>query len=86
MYADTIESNCKKWLKSTLKTEKFGRIYLEEWDQIQRLCDYLRSNQPAIEQRSKFVRYIQAYDNRRNKNFTNTFPEYSTLLKDWQDA
>jgi len=86
MYADAIESNCKKWLKSTLKTEKFGRIYLEEWDQIQRLCDYLRSNQPAIEQRSKFVRYIQAYDKRRNKNFTNIFPEYSTLLKDWQDA
>ena len=85
MYADAIESNCKKWLKYHSK-EKFGRIYLEEWDQIQRLCDYLRSNQSAIEQRSKFVRYIQAYDKRRNKNFSVTFPEYSTLLKEWQDA
>jgi organic radical activating enzyme len=83
--ANLIENNCKQWLKY-YSEEKFGRIYLEEWDQIQRFCNYLRSEDPAIEHRSDFVRYIHAYDKRRNKNFKDTFPEYATLLEDWLDA
>ena len=83
--ANLIENNCKQWLKY-YSEEKFGRIYLEEWDQIQRFCNYFRSEDPAIEHRSDFVRYIHAYDKRRNKNFKDTFPEYATLLEDWLDA
>ena len=83
--ANLIENNCKQWLKY-YSEEKFGRIYLEEWDQIQRFCNYLRSEDPAIEHRADFVRYIHAYDKRRNKNFKDTFPEYATLLEDWLDA
>ena len=81
-YADEIETTCKNWLKYYSK-EKYARIYLEEFDQIKRLCNYLRNTEPAIEYRERFCRYIVEYDKRRGKNFKNTFPEYATLLKDW---
>ena len=81
-FADTIENACKSWLKYYTK-EKYARIYLEEFDQIQRFCDYLRTTEPATEHRADFVRYIQAYDERRNKDFVGTFPQYAHLLEEW---
>ena len=30
-----------------------------------------------------FVNYIKAYDVRRDKNFSDTFPEFAKLLEDW---
>lgn len=80
--ADTIENASKSWLKY-YSPEKFARIYLEEFDQIQRFCDYLRTTEPATEHRADFVRYIQAYDERRNKKFEETFPQYAHLLEEW---
>ena len=81
-YADAIEYTCKNWLKYH-SPDKYARIYLEEFDQIQRLCDYLRTSEPAVEHRRDFVRYIQAYDKRRNKNFAETFPQYTHLIEEW---
>ena len=81
-YADTIETLCKSWLKYYSK-EKYARIYLEEFDQIQRFCDYMRTTEPALEHRSDFVRYIQEYSKRRNKNFEDIFPQYIELLEEW---
>jgi organic radical activating enzyme len=80
--ANTIEAVCKNWLKYYTK-EKYARIYLEEFDQIQRFCDYLRTTEPATEHRADFVRYIYAYDERRNKDFVETFPQYAHLLEEW---
>jgi pyruvate-formate lyase-activating enzyme len=80
--ANNVEQVCNSWLKY-YTAEKHARLYLEEFDQIQRLCDYLRNTEPALEHRPDFVRYIQAYDKRRNKDFSLTFPEYEHLLKDW---
>lgn len=80
--ADSIESTCKNWLKY-YSPEKYARIYLEEYDQIKRLCEYLRNTNPATEHRRDFIRYIQAYDKRRNKNFSQTFPQFANLLEDW---
>ena len=80
--ADTIENACKNWLKY-YSPDKYARIYLEEFDQIKRLCEYLRNTEPATEHRADFVRYIHAYDKRRNKNFTEVFPQYANLLEDW---
>jgi len=80
--ANTIESVCKTWLKYYTK-EKYARLYLEEFDQIQRLCDYLRNTESATEHRADFVRYIHAYDERRNKDFVDVFPQYQHLLEDW---
>jgi len=81
-YANDIESICESWLKYYSK-EKYARIYLEEFDQIKRLCDYLRNTDPATEHRTDFTRYIQAYDKRRDKNFAETFPQYNDIIKDW---
>ena len=81
-YANLLEKVCENYLKYNT-TEKFARLYLEEWDQIKRFCDYLRTEQVATHQRSNFVRYIQEYDKRRNKNFAITFPEFAQLLEDW---
>ena len=80
--ANTIENVCKTWLKYYRK-DKFARIYLEEFDQIQRLCDYLRTTEPATEHRADFVRYIHAYDKRRDKDFVETFPQFSNLIEEW---
>ena len=81
-YADNIETLCKQWLKYH-SVDKYARIYLEEWDQIKRFCDYLRTTQSATEHRVDFVKYIKAYDNRRKKDFALTFPRYAHLLEDW---
>lgn len=81
-YANAIESTCKEWLKYYSK-EKYARLYLEEWDQIKRFCDYLKTEEIATQQRNNFVRYIQEYDKRRNKNFATTFPEFAHLLEEW---
>ena len=80
--ANNIEQVCNSWLKY-YTAEKHARLYLEEFDQIQRLCDYLRNTEPALEHRHDFVRYIYAYNKRRNKDFLKIFPEYAQLLKDW---
>jgi hypothetical protein len=80
--ANTIELFCEGWLKYN-SSEKYARIYLEEFDQIKRLCDYLRTAETATDHRLDFVRYIQAYDKRRGKNFAQTFPIYEHLLEEW---
>lgn len=82
LLANKIEESCKGWLKY-YSPDKYARIYLEEFDQIQRFCDYLRTTEPALEHRASFVKYILEYDKRRNKSFVKTFPEYKNLLKDW---
>jgi len=81
-YADVIESFGKSWLKY-YSPDKYARIYLEEFNQIQRFCDYLRNTESVYDHRSDFVRYIQAYDKRRNKNFAAIFPEYCHLIEEW---
>jgi len=84
-YASDYELIAKVWLKYN-SPDKFARIYLEEYDQIQRFCEYLRQEHEGAEKyRADFVNYIKAYDIRREKNFSKTFPEYKHLLE-WWDA
>lgn len=81
-YANLIESTCNSWSKYSSK-DRYARMYLEELDQIKRLCHYLKVTEPAIEHRNDFCKYILEYDKRRNKNFKDTFPEYASLLRTW---
>ena len=82
-YASDYELTAKVWLKYN-SPDKFARIYLEEYDQIQRFCEYLRQEHEGAEKyRADFVNYIKAYDIRRDKNFSKTFPEYEHLLEWW---
>ena len=84
-YAQDYELTAKVWLKYN-SPDMFARIYLEEYDQIQRFCEYLRQEHKGAEKyRADFVNYIKAYDIRREKNFSKTFPEYAHLLEWWDD-
>ena len=80
--ADNIESMSESWLKYYTQ-EKYARIYLEEFDQIKRFCDYLRTQPANMQYRKDFVNFIRAYDRRRNKNFTTTYPEYTKIIEEW---
>lgn len=83
-YASDIENLAESWLKY-YSPDKFARIYLEEFDQIQRFCEYLRVTETADKYRIDFVKYINEYDKRREKDFRNTFPQYAHLLEDWNE-
>lgn len=82
-YADDIESICKGWLKY-YSPDKYARIYLEEFDQIQRFCEYLRTSETAVEHRNDFVKFVGEYDKRRSKNFKDIFVDFSHLLDEWK--
>lgn len=73
-YADHIISNCRNWLKYFNEGEE-ARLYLEEWDQVQRFCDYLVTEEQI--DTHDFVTFINEYDRRRGTNFLETFPEYT---------
>lgn len=74
-----ILSHCEQWLKYYRK-EKFARIYLEEWDQIKRLCDYVVSSSCDENNKDDFYKFIDEYDRRRDTNFREVFPEYTGIL------
>ena len=74
-----ILAHCEQWLKYYRK-EKFARIYLEEWDQIKRLCDYLVTSECDQQSLNDFYKFIDEYDKRRNTNFKETFPEFNGIL------
>jgi organic radical activating enzyme len=80
-----ILAHCEQWLKY-FKKEKYARLYLEEWDQIKRMCDYLTTKDFDVNDRVDFVNFIREYDVRRNTNFIETFPEYTDLFKEWDFA
>ena len=72
-YAEEIKTHAKKYLAEN-SPYKYSIIYLEEWDQIKRFCDYLL--QGASVDQSDFVKFVKAIDSRRGTSFLDTFPEY----------
>jgi pyruvate-formate lyase-activating enzyme len=80
--SEQILKIAESWLKYYRK-HQFARLYLEEWDQIKRFCDYLLQNEDVEQHRKNFVRYINEYDRRRGTNFENVFPQYKEFLKEW---
>jgi organic radical activating enzyme len=83
--SSSIKDHCRRWLKYYRK-EKYARIYLEEWDQINRMCEYLESGDTDISPRLDFVKFIREYDRRRNTDFETVFPEYKDMIKEWENA
>jgi MoaA/NifB/PqqE/SkfB family radical SAM enzyme len=81
LFADAIEDHASEWLKYNSKYLN-ARIYLEEFDQIKRFCDYLRTCKTNDNNKKNFVKFITEYDRRRNKNFSLTFPEYAQLIRE----
>ena len=78
-YSNSIRTHSETWLKYH-STEKYARLYLEEWDQIQRFCEYLVQSESSTQARTDFVKFVNEADRRRDTNFINTFPEYAKLL------
>jgi pyruvate-formate lyase-activating enzyme len=81
-YSNKILGVSESWLKYYRK-HQFSRLYLEEWDQIKRFCDYLTQDEDIGERRKYFVRYIKEYDSRRGTDFFKTFPEFAHFLREW---
>lgn len=78
-YADSILNNAENLLKYN-NSGLEARLYLEEWDQLKRFCDYLTSEEQK--DTSDFVKFITEYDIRRGTNFNKTFPEYKEFWKE----
>jgi pyruvate-formate lyase-activating enzyme len=81
-YANIIMQIGQQWLKYH-NNHQHARLYLEEWDQIKRFCDYLSQNEEVGSRRKYFVDFINEYDRRRGTDFSATFPEFKHLLKEW---
>lgn len=81
-YHKNILEISQAWLKYYRK-HQFARLYLEEWDQIKRFCDYLIQDENIGERRKYFVEYIKEYDRRRGTDFKKTFPQYANFIEDW---
>ena len=75
-YASHILAECEKLLKYSHNNQ--ARLYLEEWDQIQRLCEYMTTKEQI--DTTDFVTFIKEYDKRRNVSFTETFTEYKDFF------
>ena len=82
--ANKLELFSEGWLKYS-SPDKFARLYLEEYDQVKRLCDYLRTEPEAYKYRADFLAFIKNYDERRGKNFKDTFPELIRDIERWND-
>jgi len=78
-YHDEIKQHCISWLKYNDKKRQ-ARLYLEEWDQIERLCDSMITTSVNDVDKKDFVRYITEYDKRRKVSFENVFPELKEML------
>jgi pyruvate-formate lyase-activating enzyme len=72
----------KRWLKYN-SPDKWARLYLEEYDQLQRWCHYLLQEPTQLKFRKDFVNFIKAYDMRRGKDFTKVYPGMAHLLEEW---
>ena len=77
----------KEWLdfinENTLTTEKLPEetFYLEEVEQLHRLVDYMNSTREEAVIYDEFRSYIDQCDERRNLNFSTTFPELNYLME-----
>jgi organic radical activating enzyme len=66
---------------------KAGRFYLEEIDQIERLIDFMDGVEDIQMKNMKdFFLYHEQYDERRNTNFFETFPELIPFYEDCRNA
>ena len=61
--------------------ENFHTFYVEELDQIKRLCDYMITSKPESQTHyNDFRSFINTCDQRRNTNFINTFPTLEYMM------
>lgn len=77
-YREFAHSHTKYEHKSTP-----GRIYLEEIDQIERLCNYMQTEPPNKHKLHKDLSaFLRENDRRRGLNFQTTFPQLAGLIEE----
>ena len=80
------EKYAKEWIGFvkdfviTADIEHWQTFYIEELDQITRLCDYMLNSTSDPECFEDFRSYITTCDTRRQTNFNETFPELTYML------
>jgi pyruvate-formate lyase-activating enzyme len=79
-FAKEMQSHAEKYLADNSQY-KYSILYLEEWDQIQRFCDYLVKDEDVTINKQDFKKFIVEVDRRRNTDFVRTFPEYTDFIK-----
>ncbi len=66
----------------TTSPNKAGRFYLEEIDQLDRLCEFMMGEpDDIVRDRQDFAIYFDEYDRRRETNFEETFPELLEFIQ-----
>ena len=67
--------------------KKTGRFYLEEVDQVERLCEFMLQSPGELDRDIKdFALFIAEYDKRRVVNFNETFPELKEFFENAKTA
>ncbi|MCJ8276402.1 MAG: radical SAM protein [Bdellovibrionales bacterium] len=80
-YAQDYINLTKEFRAENLAEDDRGFLYLEEIDQIERLCEYmLKDVSDESLQRKDFTSYIRQMETRRNLNFSETFPELQSMI------
>jgi pyruvate-formate lyase-activating enzyme len=74
-FANNIKLHAEKYLADNSQY-KYSILYLEEWDQIQRFCDYLVQDEDSTINKQDFKKFIVEVDRRRNTDFVRIFPEF----------
>lgn len=82
-YASEIEEFANQYSIDNEKNTNGVVLYLEEVNQLLRFAEYLRTAKTLESSRLDFIKFINAYDQRRNKNFVETFPEYKNIFNKW---
>ena len=78
----------KEWLdfmnENILTADKINTetFYLEEFDQLNRLIDYMNNTKEEPNIYNDFRLYIAQCDARRNNDFIDIFPELNYLMED----
>jgi organic radical activating enzyme len=75
----------KDFVRSNSDNKKIGMFYLEEIDQIDRLCAYMNSKEPEKTLMKDFYLYYTEADKRRKTNFVETFPELENYFYECRD-
>ncbi len=85
-YCDEYKTYVNNHTRAT-SPNRAGRFYLEEVDQLNRLCEFM--NEKAEEEKidkKDFALFFDEYDRRRETNFNETFPELMEFIQECRNV
>ncbi len=82
-YAEAFRGFASKFVGAFGEENGSGALYLEEKDQIDRLCNFMLRDFSAVDElrnRRDFAKFIDENDERKGLDFNSSFPELSKFL------